>query len=97
MATKLDLSFVVPAKNEEGSIQALYQEIVTVVRSLKKSYEIIFIDDGSTDGTFEKMKALHKKDSNVKVIRFRGNFGKPCIFLKNFRYYYRSILLLIIF
>ncbi len=76
MATKLDLSFVIPAKNEEGSVQALYREIVSVVRTLKKSYEIIFVDDGSTDGTFEKMKAIHKKDGNVKVIRFRGNFGK---------------------
>ncbi|MBI2268217.1 MAG: glycosyltransferase family 2 protein [Candidatus Blackburnbacteria bacterium] len=71
-----DLSFIIPAKNEAESIPTLYQEIVSVVRKLKKSYEIIFIDDGSTDSTFEKMKALHKKDIDVKVIRFRGNFGK---------------------
>src|SRR3990167_4655335 len=84
MATKPDLSFVIPAKNEEGSIETLYQQIVDVVKPLKKTYEIIFIDDGSTDSTFEKMKALHKKDRNVKVIRFRGNFGKSAALQSGF-------------
>lgn len=75
-SSKPDLSFVIPAKNEEGSVQILYQEIAAVVRSLKKTYEIIFIDDGSTDTTFQKLTTLHKKDSNVKIIKFRGNLGK---------------------
>jgi len=72
----IQLSFVIPAKNEEGSIETLYTEIVDVVRRLKKTYQVIFIDDGSTDSTFQVMRSLHKKDRNVHVIKFRGNLGK---------------------
>ncbi|OGY09474.1 MAG: glycosyl transferase family 2 [Candidatus Blackburnbacteria bacterium RIFCSPHIGHO2_01_FULL_44_64] len=72
----MQLSFVIPAKNEEGSIETLYTEIVDVVRRLKKTYQVIFIDDGSTDSTFQVMRSLHKKDRNVHVIKFRGNLGK---------------------
>lgn len=73
---KPNLSFVIPAKDEEKSVKLLYQEIVKVVKKLGKSYEIIFIDDGSTDKTFEELKKLHQKNKKVKVIRLRGNFGK---------------------
>lgn len=70
------ISFVIPAKNEENSVEVLYQEIVIAVTKLKKSFEVIFIDDGSTDKTYEVLKKLHKKDEQVKVIKLRGNFGK---------------------
>ena len=70
------ISFVIPAKNEERSISLLYSQIVDEVKKLRKSYEIIFIDDGSTDSTFEEAKKLNKKDKNVKIIKHRGNFGK---------------------
>ena len=70
------ISFVIPAKDEEKSILPLYSQIVSEVKKLHKSYEIIFIDDGSTDSTFEEIKKLHKRDKNVKAIRHRGNFGK---------------------
>lgn len=76
MATKTNLSFVIPAKNEEGSVESLYQEIKAVVETLKRTFEVIFIDDGSTDSTFQKLEELHNKDSRVKVIKFRGNLGK---------------------
>lgn len=72
----LDFSFIIPAKNEEESIQKLYTEIIAVIRKLKKSYEIIFVDDGSTDGTFVQLEKLRKKDRNVKIIKHRGNWGK---------------------
>ncbi len=71
-----NLSFIIPAKNEEGSVNSLYSLIVKEVKKYHKSYEIIFIDDGSTDKTFQIFTKLHKKDKRVKVIRFRGNFGK---------------------
>ncbi|MBU0671163.1 glycosyltransferase family 2 protein [Patescibacteria group bacterium] len=70
------ISFVIPAKDEEKTIISLYQQIVSEVKKLHKSYEIIFIDDGSIDSTFSKIKKLHKKDENVKIIRHRGSFGK---------------------
>lgn len=70
------LSFVVPVKNEEKSIEQLSQEIVKECNSLEKTYEIIFVDDGSVDKTFEVIKGLHKKNNNIKAIRHRRNFGK---------------------
>ncbi len=70
------LSFVIPAKNEEASIIPLYGEIKKVLTKIKSPYEIIFIDDGSTDGTFAQMRKIHNKDKRVKVIGFRGNWGK---------------------
>lgn len=73
---KVYISFVIPAKNEEGSVTKLYQEIIDITRKLKKEIEIIFIDDGSTDETFKILQTLHKKDKKVKVIKLRGWFGK---------------------
>src|SRR3990167_3420782 len=70
------ISVVIPAYNEEGSIEVLYKKIAKVLSNLKKPYEIIFVDDGSNDSTFEIVSKLHKIDSRVKAIRLRGNFGK---------------------
>lgn len=70
------LSFVIPAKNEEGSVQFLYCELVQVNKKINNKFEIIFIDDGSTDQTFEVLKKIQKKDKRIKIIKFRGNFGK---------------------
>lgn len=70
------LSFIIPAKNEALSIQILYKELSETLRDIDKSYEIIFIDDGSTDNTFEVLKEIQSRDGKIKVIRLRGNFGK---------------------
>ncbi|MCD6181792.1 MAG: glycosyltransferase family 2 protein [Candidatus Cloacimonetes bacterium] len=68
------LSFVIPAFNEEESLTRLYREISQNVGTY--DFEVIFVDDGSTDTTFDVMKQLAANHSQVKVIRFRGNFGK---------------------
>lgn len=73
---KLDLSFVIPVRNEEKSIETLYKEILTNTLRTKKSFEIIFIDDGSTDNSFKNILELNKKDKRVKVIKFRGGWAK---------------------
>lgn len=73
---KLDISFIIPAKDEDASVLPLYKEITQNVGKLKKSFEIIFIDDGSRDKTLEKLIQLRKKDKRVRVIQLRGNFGK---------------------
>jgi glycosyltransferase involved in cell wall biosynthesis len=70
----VNLSFIIPALNEEESIEILYKEILENIKSY--SYEIIFIDDGSTDNTLNIMKKLAANDSCIKVISFRKNFGK---------------------
>jgi glycosyltransferase involved in cell wall biosynthesis len=68
------ISIVIPTYNEEENVERLYQSIVEVVRT--SPYEIIFIDDGSSDRTYEKLKLLNKKDNNVRIIKFRKNFGQ---------------------
>lgn len=80
------LSFVISAKDEESSVSLLYQELIEVVNQLKTNYEIIFIDDGSIDKTFENLKNIHSKDQKVKVIRLRGNFGKSTALQIGFDY-----------
>lgn len=70
------ISFVIPVKDEEKSVEQLSNEIVKECVKLKKTYEIIFIDDGSVDKTFEIIKDLYLKDKNIKAIRHRRNFGK---------------------
>ena len=70
------LSIVIPLLDEEESISELYAQILTATNPLKKPIEMIFVDDGSTDGSFSVLEDLHKKDPRVKVIRFRRNFGK---------------------
>ncbi len=70
------VSVVIPLYNEVGSLPELHDLLVSVFREEKWSYELLFVDDGSTDGSFEVLRELHAKDKNVKVIRFRRNFGK---------------------
>lgn len=70
------ISFVIPVKDEEKSVEQLSNEIVKECVKLKKTYEIIFIDDGSVDKTFEIIKDLYLKNKNIKAIRHRRNFGK---------------------
>lgn len=70
--TEIDLSIVIPVYNEEANIIPLYDELKSALSILKKSYEIIFVDDGSKDATFERLEKL----SSVTIIRFRRNFGK---------------------
>ncbi len=70
------VSIIVPAYNEEESLQAFYDETIKYLPHLDKSYEIVFIDDGSNDNTLLVMKALAKKDKHIKVYSFKGNRQK---------------------
>lgn len=72
----MDVSFVIPLLNEEESLNELHNWIVSVVEAQKYSYEIIFIDDGSTDQSWSVIQDLHAKNPNVKGIKFRRNYGK---------------------
>jgi len=70
------LSVVVPLYNECDSLEVLYREIVTACESLNTGFEILFVDDGSTDGSFDVLSALREQDDRIKIIRFRINLGK---------------------
>ncbi|MCT4590778.1 MAG: glycosyltransferase family 2 protein [Carboxylicivirga sp.] len=72
----MDLSIVVPLLNEEESIKELYTWIQRVVSPLNWSYEVIFVDDGSTDTSWQVIEAIKKESDQVKGIRFRRNYGK---------------------
>ena len=76
--TPIDLTIVVPLLNEEQNVQLLYDAITAAMLedSLQCDYEILFVDDGSTDKTFELSARLADSDQRLKVIRFRKNFGQ---------------------
>ncbi len=72
----IKLSIILPVYNEEENVPVIYEELKSVLDKINKNYEIIFIDDGSTDKTFEVLEKLHKKNPKVKIIKFRKNFGQ---------------------
>ncbi len=72
----MDLSIVVPVYNEEENVAPVSREIISIIGSLEKEVEIVFVDDGSTDGTFAALSELHRQDSRVKVLGLRRNFGQ---------------------
>jgi len=72
----MDISVVIPLLNEEESLNELYDWITKVMQSNHYSYEILFIDDGSTDNSWKVIEKLSEKDNNVKGIRFQKNYGK---------------------
>lgn len=76
MAPQVDISVVIPLFNEEGSIVELHAKLTDVLRDIGKNYEIVFVNDGSNDGSAEILDALAHKDEAVGVIHFRRNFGK---------------------
>src|SRR5947207_13882212 len=70
------LSIVIPIHNEEPSLLPLYDRLTAVLESLQKPYEILFVDDSSTDRSFELLANLVENDERLKVIRLRRNFGQ---------------------
>lgn len=76
-AQQVAISIVIPVMNEDQNVRPLFEKLAAQLGSLDKSYEVIFVDDGSTDNTFKELKKLHEEFSGVvRVIRFRRNFGK---------------------
>lgn len=69
------ISIILPVYNEQENIQNVYTRVTNALQPLTKTYEIIFINDGSHDKTLEAISLLHKKDSHVKLINFTRNYG----------------------
>lgn len=76
MANDIYLSVVIPVFNEEGSVRELAERLSAVCRSLKKQYEIIFVDDGSSDGTLAAIREARKADRSIMVLVLAKNSGK---------------------
>lgn len=81
-----ELSIVIPAYNEEDNLEELYRELIKILPQLDLYWEVIFVDDGSKDKTWEKIKIINEKDNNVKGIRFSRNFGHQCALFAGLSY-----------
>jgi glycosyltransferase involved in cell wall biosynthesis len=80
------ISIVIPLFNEVESLPELYQQIIDVVKENKYRYEIIFVDDGSDDGSLDVIKKIKRGDRNVKFISFRRNYGKSAALAVGFEH-----------
>ena len=85
MKSITELSIIIPVFNEEESILELAEEISGVMKDLSAGYELIFIDDGSRDSSYDKIKSLADKDSRINGVRFRRNYGKAAALSEGFR------------
>ncbi|QDU96964.1 glycosyltransferase family 2 protein [Lignipirellula cremea] len=72
----MDVSIVTPVYNEVENIPRLYAQVEEAMRDCGRSYEIVFVDDGSKDGSLEELRQLAEKDERVKIVRFRRNYGQ---------------------
>ncbi len=86
METKVKLSIVIPIYNEEENIQPLYDELKEVLDSLGYKYEIIFVDDGSSDSSLDMLTTIQQHDGHVVVVSFRRNFGQTAAMAAGFDY-----------
>ncbi|RXA20263.1 glycosyltransferase [Methanosarcina sp. MSH10X1] len=83
MFNKPDLSIIIPVYDEEENIVELYENLYSILSELDRTYEIIFVDDGSTDNTFQEIKAI--QNSNIRIVRFQRNYGKAAALSCGFR------------
>ncbi len=89
----LDLSVIVPVFNEEESLRPLHKQLAAVLSRLGKSYEIIFINDGSSDGSYAELCRLAEDDAKVKVINLRRNFGQTAAISAGFDHAHGAIII----
>lgn len=82
----MDISIVIPVFNEDESTPLLYTELNEVLTRIGRSYEIIFINDGSSDNTLENLKKIRSENSNVKIIDLNRNFGQTAAIMAGFHF-----------
>jgi glycosyltransferase involved in cell wall biosynthesis len=80
-----ELSVVIPAYNEEANVEACHRELVSVLEAHGQSFEIVFVDDGSTDGTAGALRRIARADPRVRVLRLRRNAGQSAALDAGFR------------
>jgi len=79
-----EISVVVPMRNESPNVERLYRDVTTSLTQFGRSYEIVAVDDGSRDDTFELLARLQARDPRLRVIRFRRNYGQTAAFAAGF-------------
>jgi glycosyltransferase involved in cell wall biosynthesis len=82
----VELSIVIPLYNEEPNVAPLYAELSRTLTSMRIAYEVLAIDDGSTDKTFEALRRIQSTDPHVRLVRFTRNFGQTAAFAAGFAY-----------
>ena len=82
----MKISVVIPIYNEEENIALLYDELSEVMKSLGRAYELIFVDDGSTDSTLAKLTSIQASDECIGIVQFRKNFGQTAAMSAGFNY-----------
>ncbi len=83
--SRVEVSVVMPVLDEVESLPTLYRELSEVLERLGRPYELVFVDDGSRDGSFQTLEKLHRADDRVRVIQLRRNFGKAGALATGFR------------
>jgi glycosyltransferase involved in cell wall biosynthesis len=81
-----ELSIVIPVYNESPNVKRLYEELSDVLGQYGRSYELVLVDDGSRDDTFDQLAAFQARDPRLRVIRFRRNFGQTAAFAAGIAY-----------
>lgn len=85
MNSNPEISVVIPLLNEEESLAELAAAIAEAIENMSRSYEILFIDDGSTDRSFEIIRQLQSQNGRIRALKFRKNFGKSAALAEGFR------------
>ena len=80
------ISFVLPVYDEEGTLEELHDRISAVMKTLPDDHEMVFVDDGSTDRSFDVLKKLQRSDPKVRVVQLRRNFGKAAAYSAGFEH-----------
>ena len=81
-----ELTVMVPVYNEEGNLDQLHERLVKTLDEYGKSYEVLFIDDGSTDRSYERLKTVFERNPRVRVLRFARNFGQQLAIMAGFHH-----------
>jgi len=84
-STSPALTVVIPAYNEEANVDPCYRELVGVLEDQGHAFEVVFVDDGSTDGTADVLRRLTRADPRVRILRFRRNAGQTAALDAGFR------------
>lgn len=81
-----EISIIIPVYNEEENVPILCQKISDAMHGLTDHYEIVFVDDGSSDSTFDRLRSISETDKRIKIIKFRSNFGQSAAMAAGFKY-----------